>query len=65
MPVHNSLVHARLVLALVGPFCLLLPCIALPNFWNNAHSAPAVWPRVGVNDAQMCPLRFGARMFLF
>ena len=40
---------------LFGPFCFLLPCVALPNFWNNAHFAPSVWPRVGVNDAQMCP----------
>ena len=66
MPVHN-LIYCMLAFCwpLLGPFCLLLPCVALPNFWNIALVAPAVWPRVGVDDAQMCPLRSGARVFPF
>ena len=60
-----NLLHARLLLALAWPFLPSSSGVALPNFWNIAPVAPAVWPRVGVNDAQMCPLRSGARMFLF
>ena len=59
------LLHARLLLALAWPFLPSSSVCCFANFWNIALVAPAVWPRVGVDDAQMCPLRSGARTFPF